>query len=101
MIDISCPSQPQAWNEASYNCTSGVNIPGADITGIIAYTLQQCMDACSTMNVVAGTTRCVGVALNGDMSARYGVGAGANCWLKERVNAQMTEESVVVATLQT
>ncbi|KAH9869905.1 hypothetical protein J1614_006826 [Plenodomus biglobosus] len=100
-IDNSCASPTlTAFNGASYACSPDSNFFGADITGIIAYTLQQCVDACSTMNEVAGQRRCVAVALNHDLAAAYRNLKGANCWLKSGVEGgRQPDRGVSVALL--
>lgn len=57
----------------------------ADIIGILAYSAQDCMEACSYLNQVNGQrglgTSCWGITFNQDMSRSY-ANLGANCWLK-------------------
>ena len=74
-------------------------MPGSDITGMTAYSLQQCIDACSTMNDLAGERRCIAVALNGDLAEWYKANKGANCWLKNASRSFMEETRVTVAML--
>lgn len=54
-----------------------------DLTGMVAYTLQQCVDACSTYNQVAGNTTCRAVVLISFLRSSYFGNKGANCWLKK------------------
>ena len=51
-----------------------------DITGIIAYSMNDCMDACSTMNQLQYGPVCAGVTFNAAMSMTYA--SRANCFLK-------------------
>ncbi|KAF2845681.1 hypothetical protein T440DRAFT_472462 [Plenodomus tracheiphilus IPT5] len=100
-IDNSCPSSTlSAFNGATYTCTTDSNFFGGDITGIVAYTLQQCIDACTTMNEVSGDKKCVAIALNHDLAAAYRNLKGANCWLKSGVGGGRQEDKgVTVAAL--
>jgi hypothetical protein len=70
-----------------------------DITGITAYSLQQCVDACSTMNEVEGTTKCRAVALSQALSDEYGHNRGANCWLKNVTEPRAGRAKLTVAVL--
>jgi len=83
LIDTSCPSLLRSWDNKQYTCTEYRNIQGGDITGISAYSIQQCIDACSTYNSVAGSTKCRAVAIGADLGHAYEINKGANCWLKE------------------
>ncbi|RYN88146.1 hypothetical protein AA0119_g12142 [Alternaria tenuissima] len=51
-IDTSCPPSLVAWDSKRYTCADDRNIKDADITDISAYSLQQCIDVCSTWNAV-------------------------------------------------
>lgn len=58
-----------------------------------AYTLQACVDACSTYNVANKTTTpCKGVALALDLSQQYYINGAANCWLKSEANEDSFSE---------
>ncbi|KAF2827846.1 hypothetical protein CC86DRAFT_465677 [Ophiobolus disseminans] len=87
LIDISCPSSSspplKSFNGKQYACTENRNIVGNDITGISAYSLQQCIDACSTMNTRDGK-KCAAVTIGPDLAHAYEINNGANCWLKEK-----------------
>ncbi|KAH7080893.1 hypothetical protein FB567DRAFT_115092 [Paraphoma chrysanthemicola] len=99
-IDISCPSILEAYNGKGYRCFKDTDINSiGDITGITAYSLQQCVDACSTMNEVAGTTRCRAVALSQALSDEYGHNRGANCWLKNVTEPRAGRPKLTVAVL--
>jgi hypothetical protein len=85
-IDTSCPSSPlRSWDNGRYACTEDRNIQGGDITGISAYSIQQCIDACSTWNAGEGSSgkKCKAVAIGADLEHAYEINKGANCWLKE------------------
>ncbi|KAF2448904.1 hypothetical protein P171DRAFT_428895 [Karstenula rhodostoma CBS 690.94] len=88
-INGSCPSpiiQNTHVDERSddrYNCRESTDMGGYDIMWFTAYTLQACVDACSTYNDAnMTTTPCKGVALALDMRQQYYENGGANCWLK-------------------
>jgi hypothetical protein len=79
----------------NYNVACGVDysnsVPAeqggvvADITGILAYSAQECIQACSYMNELEAIwglgTKCAGITFRQDMSAMY-TAHGGNCWLK-------------------
>lgn len=74
----------QSFNGNVYDCLndSDVRDKTKDITGISAYSLQQCIDACSTMNVVAKSSKCVAISVNKWLGEEMQINSGANCWLK-------------------
>ncbi|KAL1593809.1 hypothetical protein SLS60_010541 [Paraconiothyrium brasiliense] len=88
-IDNSCPSSIISSSDVGspttdrYNCQEDTDFGNNDIMWFTAYTLQACIDACSSYNVGNKTnTPCKGVALAEDLSHQYNVNGGANCWLK-------------------
>jgi hypothetical protein len=82
LIDKSCPDNLKDWSGKAYDCFEGGNVAGqGDITGITAYTMQQCIDACGTWNHVS-SLKCAAVILSENLGFEYGVNFGANCWLK-------------------
>jgi hypothetical protein len=83
LIDITCPSSLRAWDGKRYDCTELRNIQGGDITGISAYSLQQCIHACSTFSSRPGNKNCKAVAIGPALEHAYNINSGANCWLKE------------------
>jgi hypothetical protein len=81
LVNITCPHSLRSYNSEPYDCKEGVYIaPGLDAFLMVAYTLQQCVDACSAVNV-DGHRRCRAVVMASAMSAEYAE-YGANCWLK-------------------
>jgi hypothetical protein len=85
-IDVSCPDPPvTGWDNKHYNCTKLSGIQGSDLTGISAYSIQQCIDACSTYNSIAGEDKCKAVVLNRNLKNMYTENKGGNCWLKSDV----------------
>jgi hypothetical protein len=70
-----------------------------DITSIVANTLQQCVDACSTMNHFAIAPKCKAVMLNENLASTYSNNHRANCWLKSVAGSEYrydTDISTVV-----
>lgn len=83
-IDTSCPSDLilRSWTGDTYTCSPTTDINGkGDITGLVAYTVQACVDACSTLNRVQSAKTCVAVAVNQMLAGDY-TKQGANCFLK-------------------
>lgn len=81
-VDVSCPSPARSFYNQSYTRATLTDIRRAgDIIGIVAYTVQQCIDACSSMNNMMQKNVCLGVAVNPGMQENYGR-YGGNCFLK-------------------
>jgi hypothetical protein len=59
--------------------------------GIVAYTLQTCIDACSTMNQLQGSTKCKAVIIGTNMSKDYNHNKGATCWLKSTAEFKLQQ----------
>jgi hypothetical protein len=57
----------------------------SDVVGILAYSAQDCMEACSNLNAFGATwgfpTKCAGITFSQAMSSLW-ASFGANCWLK-------------------
>jgi hypothetical protein len=100
-IDVSCPPNLRALNDNNnnyqYDCSTDTNILGGDITGMYAYSLQQCIDACSTMNLVRGALICKAVALDRDALAAYRKNHGAICWLENATTPRYAVSRTTVA----
>lgn len=84
LVDNSCSTSSKLKSDADeYSWCNEQDLPGYDVSGVVAYTLQQCVDACSTMNFIAGKKTCKAILLNDHLSATYtGPNHRANCWLK-------------------
>lgn len=64
-----------------------------------AYSLQQCVDACSQYNYRAGSG-CKGIVIQGNVGRSSRLGNGANCWLKNNTSPlKGTAGEVTVALL--
>ncbi|KAH7392147.1 hypothetical protein DE146DRAFT_634318 [Phaeosphaeria sp. MPI-PUGE-AT-0046c] len=99
-IDTQCASKLQSWDHSTYSCHSGQDIPGqGDIAAMTAYTIQQCIDACSSMSTIPGAPKCRAVAIGKTLSHEYNVNKGANCWLKNVTGQMSSNTDYVVATL--
>jgi hypothetical protein len=72
-----------------------------DITGFVAYTLQQCIDACSTYNEVMANNTCQAVVLGEGLASDYRVNKGANSWLKNMAGPSVTFKGSTFARLNT
>jgi hypothetical protein len=78
---------PNWRDKYRYICTNNQNMGRQedDITAFTAYTLQQCVDACSQWNEVQSSLPCVGIVINSRLGSQRSQGNGANCWLKSSV----------------
>lgn len=76
---------------STFSCSRQTDYPGNDITGLIAYTMQQCLESCMLANYVQGAKVCVAVAYSGQLSAQY-ERLFANCFLKDSVASQEVDE---------
>ena len=86
-LDISCPSPTMStWKSQSFSYREGKDLAGFDIIGIMSYTIQECIDACSTYNHIRNANLCRAAVLLSDMHAAYFGDAGANCFLKDSFN---------------
>jgi hypothetical protein len=106
LIDNSCPGTPTfpSFNGDSYNCTHDKGRAGytySDVSATTAYTLRQCIDACSMLNVVSGKKTCKAIVLDGNMATSYAKPKGANCWLKEVSTTPYFGTGLTLAVLQT
>jgi hypothetical protein len=82
-----------------YNCAEFTDIyTVGNLVGIVAYTVQQCIDACSSMNNVTRSSTCVAVAINNALWFEYEKN-GANCFLQNVTGPKMGNLGVTVAVL--
>ena len=63
----------------------GLSLSGADLVGIVAYSLYDCIDACATMNVFLNASTCKTVHFTTVMAGSYASNLHSNCWLKTAV----------------
>jgi hypothetical protein len=71
-----------------YNCLDNTNIGGViDLASFTAYTLEQCVDACSQWNFRAKDETCQAIVINNDIGYQRSDGNGANCWLKSNTGS--------------
>lgn len=97
-IDVSCPnttiSSPNAGAPVDFRCVEHKDASLNDIVWFTAYTLQACIDGCTAFNRGGQTdVKCRGVALGEDLSHQAVVNAGANCWLKTKMNQSAFTDS--------
>ncbi|KAI1612007.1 hypothetical protein EDD36DRAFT_465854 [Exophiala viscosa] len=80
---LDCNDQSTLTSESGdqFQLNCNMNYGGNDIVDFIAYTLDACIEACSSMNTVANATTCHGVMFNANMETVYAEDSG-NCWLK-------------------
>jgi hypothetical protein len=87
-----------------YNCLDNTTIPDLpNLMVFTAYTLEQCVDACSQYSAMGNNTNATRKAavINGDFIQRYESGNGANCWLKSgAVDASTGQTGYTAAVLQ-
>jgi hypothetical protein len=90
LINNSCPSTILfSSKNDKYDCTEQIDLNGGDIISIIAYTLQDCIDACSQYSAIQGNNACQGVILNKKMSYQ----PRGNCWLKGKLDGTVMMEN--------
>ncbi|USP73584.1 hypothetical protein yc1106_00858 [Curvularia clavata] len=95
LINSTCPStilvSSQLEGKANnisgryaYDCLDSTDIlDGSDLMAFTAYTLEQCVDACSQYSAMANKNEtCKAVVINSQFLQSYETGNGANCWLK-------------------
>jgi len=66
----------------TYNCLDSTNILDTILMSFTAYTLEQCVDACSQYSAMNASSACKAAVISSDFSTRYETENGANCWLK-------------------
>ncbi|OCK74078.1 hypothetical protein K432DRAFT_311420, partial [Lepidopterella palustris CBS 459.81] len=69
---------------------------GNDIMGLIAYTFDDCLDACDKLNYYQGSDFCVLAEFTQNMAQSVAT-AGLNCYLKWAVSPQTTEDNAVMS----
>ncbi|KAF2824460.1 hypothetical protein CC86DRAFT_384087 [Ophiobolus disseminans] len=107
MINTTCPSStlsfgadaPDLGSAYQYNCLANKNLRDADLTSFTAYTLEQCVDACSQWNAAHGNRGCKGVVISYRVMYKRQTGNGANCWLKSGAESQESSVDGTVAIL--
>ncbi|KAJ4293589.1 hypothetical protein N0V90_008872 [Kalmusia sp. IMI 367209] len=98
-INVSCPSSTiSSFRDDKYSCKGTTDFHNNDITGIQAYTLQACIDACSTYNLYNPTKKCKAVVIGEDLATEYAKNSAANCWLKNTFDEGGTKDAQVATT---
>jgi hypothetical protein len=87
-----------------YSCLDNTNIPDLPyLMSFTAYTLEQCVDACSQYSAMSDGTNatCKAAIINAEFSQRYVNENGANCWLKSGAgDAKIGQTGYTAAVLQ-
>jgi hypothetical protein len=90
-INVTCPSSlytsgqdiPEVNGKYQFNCQNNKNMAGVpDLMSFTAYTLQQCVDACTQWNAMGNRPLCMASVIASSFQYRRTSGNGANCWLK-------------------
>jgi len=68
-------------DSATYELQCNSNAYGVDAMAIVAYSLDDCVQACTTLNTFNTITNCVGVNFWADMASSF-YSSGGNCYLK-------------------
>ncbi|KAH8709962.1 hypothetical protein GQ44DRAFT_714884 [Phaeosphaeriaceae sp. PMI808] len=88
-VDVKCPSSILDMNIGApnlkgrrYSCQDSVNSNDTDLIAFTAYTLEQCVNACSQYSLKWTKQPCAAAVIGGDIEKRRNIGDGSNCWLK-------------------
>src|SRR4051812_23963783 len=70
-VDNSCPASNgklMSFKGETFTCYGNRDVGGNNLAGFISYTLQTCIDACSTYNIILqqGGQKCLGVVMGYD-----------------------------------
>ena len=99
-FDNSCPPTLRSYNSKLYDCIAQRNAKEVgDIIAFVAYTIQQCVDACSNMNVIAGSVKCRAVAMTDGINHEWDNNVAANCWLKSASQPSQQQDNTTLAVL--
>lgn len=83
-VALDCPALNQKNYTTARNqnflMSCNVGLSGFDLVGIAAYIVDDCIEACSSMNAFNGTNVCTAITFNAAMYENWG--QHANCWLK-------------------
>ncbi|EOA83796.1 hypothetical protein ACJQWK_01148 [Exserohilum turcicum] len=86
-----------------YSCLDSTNIlDEPNLMAFTAYTLEQCVDACSQYSALSQTNKtCKAAVVNANFRHQYETGSGANCWLKSAAeNASTGKAGYTAAVLR-
>ena len=87
----------------TYSCLDSTNILDSTLMSFTAYTLEQCVDACSQYSAMDSSTNntCKAAVISSDFRGRYETANGANCWLKSGAgNASTGQNGYTAAVLR-
>ncbi|KAI9712600.1 MAG: hypothetical protein M1828_001666 [Chrysothrix sp. TS-e1954] len=91
-VALPCPEkdnteQPVFVGADSYKYQCRYNYSHGDITNVIAYSMADCTQACSSFNAFNGSRYCLGVTFNARLGFELSTAQeGGNCWLKSTLN---------------
>lgn len=85
----------------TYSCLDNTNIlDKPDLMAFTAYTLEQCVDACSQYSAMSNKNEtCKAVVINSQFREKYETGYGSNCWLKGSADNASTGKSGYTAAV--
>ncbi|KAH7087552.1 hypothetical protein FB567DRAFT_548836 [Paraphoma chrysanthemicola] len=82
-----------------FSCNPGTDAGGNDIAGLVAYTLQHCLESCIRTSALNYGQKCVGVVFSENLSLFYQK-YRANCFLKTNTTKKYNLAEVMVADLR-
>ncbi|KAK3331436.1 hypothetical protein B0H66DRAFT_636291 [Apodospora peruviana] len=88
-----CPTdiyQHPRNDSAAFKTFCQKDLNGADITNVISYTFEDCVDACLSYNRIPGEDVCVGVSMGLNLQDQIFGNSGGNCWLKKATLPSVT-----------
>ncbi|KAL1800839.1 hypothetical protein ACET3X_001181 [Alternaria dauci] len=86
-----------------YSCLDSTNILDSTLMSFTAYTLEQCVDACSQYSAMDNSSNntCKAAVISSDFGRKYETANGANCWLKSGAgNASTGQNGYTAAVLR-
>ena len=85
----------------TYSCLDNTNtMDESDLMTFTAYTLEQCVDACSQYSAMGSKNEtCKAVVINSQFRERYEMENGADCWLKGTVNSASARKTGYTAAI--
>lgn len=100
MIETACLyNRLRSFSGDTFDCNYDTDINQfGDLTALVAYTPQTCVDACSKLNEMTGTSACKAVTVVETLAAEY-VTQGANCFLKNTTGPSARRAGVMLAVM--
>ena len=85
---------------AVYNLKCNMDTPYGDMAVFLAYSLSDCLQACSTYNWYHANQDCKGAVFFSNMQAAR-IAHDGNCWLKSELGDGYGKSNFVIGTLDT